>query len=89
MAVVAELQEQIMEALADGEQKTKPQLAKQIPDLSGAHLASALRVLKREGPRHRRERRQQTGLPPAGRTARLTLRAPTVAPAPADDAPRG
>ncbi len=49
MAVVAELQEQIMEALADGEQKTKPQLAKQIPDLSGAHLASALRVLKREG----------------------------------------
>ena len=49
MAVVVELQEQIMEALADGEQKTKPQLAKQIPDLSGAHLASALRVLKREG----------------------------------------
>ena len=49
MAVIAELQEQIMEALADGEQKTKPQLAKQIPDLSGAHLASALRVLKREG----------------------------------------
>ena len=49
MAVLAELQEQIMEALADGEQKTKPQLAKQIPDLSGAHLASALRVLKREG----------------------------------------
>ena len=38
-----------MEALGDGEQKTKPQLAKQIPDLSGAHLASALRVLKREG----------------------------------------
>ena len=49
MAVLAELQEQIMEALGNGEQKTKPQLAKQIPDLSGAHLASALRVLKREG----------------------------------------
>lgn len=49
MAVVAELQEQIMEALADGEEKTKPQLARQIPDLSGAHLASALRVLKRQG----------------------------------------
>jgi DNA-binding HxlR family transcriptional regulator len=49
MAVVAELQEQIMDALGDGEQKTKPQLAKEIEGLSGAHLASALRVLKREG----------------------------------------
>ena len=48
MAVVAELQQQILEALRDGEQKTKPQLAKAIPDVEGAHLASALRVLKRE-----------------------------------------
>ena len=49
MAVVAELQQQILDALRDGEQKTKPQLAKAIPDVDGAHLASALRVLKREG----------------------------------------
>ncbi|MDA1062072.1 MAG: hypothetical protein O2895_04075 [Chloroflexi bacterium] len=49
MAVVAELQQQILEALSDGEQKTKPQLAKAIPDVEGAHLASALRLLKRAG----------------------------------------
>lgn len=49
MPVLARLQQQIIESLRDGEQKTKPQLAKEIPGLDGAHLASALRVLKREG----------------------------------------
>jgi hypothetical protein len=49
MPVLAELQEQIVEMLRDGEQRTKPQLAKEIAGLDGAHLASALRVLKREG----------------------------------------
>lgn len=52
MAVVTELdhvEQQIVKALLDGDQKTKPQLAKEIPGIDGAHLASALRALKREG----------------------------------------
>ena len=54
MAVGTDLdhvEQQIVKALLDGEQKTKPQLAKEIeiPGIDGAHLASALRALKREG----------------------------------------
>ena len=49
MATLAhELQQQILDALADGEDRSKPDLAKAIPDVEGAHLATALRVLKRE-----------------------------------------
>ena len=49
MSTVTELQQEIVEALRDGERKSKPQLAKQIGDVDGAHLATALRSLKREG----------------------------------------
>jgi len=49
MATLAQdLQQPILDALADGEEKGKPDLAKVIPDVAGAHLASALRALKRE-----------------------------------------
>ena len=49
MATLAhELQQQILTALADGEEKSKPDLAKAIPDVEAAYLATALRALKRE-----------------------------------------
>ena len=46
---VDELQRRILEVLRGGEQKSKPDLAKAIPDVEAAHLATALRALKREG----------------------------------------
>ena len=46
---VGELQRRILEVLGGGEQKSKPDFAKAIPDVEAAHLATALRALKREG----------------------------------------
>lgn len=43
-----ELQQQILDALSEGTGKSKPDLAKMIPEVEGAHLATALRTLKRE-----------------------------------------
>ena len=66
MATLAhELQQQILDALADGEDRSKPDLAKAIPDVEGAHLATALRVLKRERRVPRQQRREQARLPAA------------------------
>ena len=49
MATLArELEQQILATLADGEEKGKPDFAKAIPDVEAAHLATALRALKRE-----------------------------------------
>ena len=44
-----DLEQRILDALADGEQKTKPDLVKIVGDVDGAHLATALRALKRRG----------------------------------------
>ena len=38
---------QILDALAEGEEQSKADLAKRIPDIEAAHLATALRTLKR------------------------------------------
>ena len=48
MATIAqELEQQILDALAEGEEQSKADLAKRIPDIEAAHLATALRTLKR------------------------------------------
>ena len=48
MATIAqELEQQILDALADGEDLSKADLAKRIPEVEAAHLATALRTLKR------------------------------------------
>ena len=48
MATIAqELEQQILEALAEGGELSKADFAKRIPDVEAAHLASALRTLKR------------------------------------------
>ncbi|MYA20095.1 MAG: hypothetical protein F4Z25_07510 [Chloroflexi bacterium] len=48
MATIAqELEQQILDALAEGEDLSKADFAKRIPDVEAAHLATALRSLKR------------------------------------------
>lgn len=43
-----ELQQQILDVLGEGTEKSKADLAKMIPEVEAAHLATALRTLKRE-----------------------------------------
>ena len=48
MATIAqELEQQILKALGEGEDLSKADFAKRIPDVEAAHLATALRTLKR------------------------------------------
>ena len=49
MATIAqELERQILDALGEGADLSKADLAKRIPEVEAAHLATALRTLKRQ-----------------------------------------